>query len=266
LSLRRSCSICIAWHSAGTYRSPGVWSAAGPSRSRRSTLPTTSSSTYHAAWLWPSTKYATRFPGRICWLLTGNVSDSNPWCQNLWLCGWLAPIPGADESFILGWRYEWLGNEVRYSDGKEPGWAWRLDSDDIRNRTLHPFARLETLGSRPYGLEIYVNPGGARLPARSCRFGQGHPHHFWPQAMMIGNGCTGCRWYTFARRTAQLLLITWARTEAAASGPQGLGLEPQRRFWKGPRHHYQCWESGLDHNSHEGATAFSSIFSSSTGS
>ena len=95
-------------------------------------------------------------------LLTGNVALESMDCPTFGFAGGRADTFQPDEAVYWGGETEWLGNEVRYSDGNKgvpgegvvDGDQHKMDHKDIHSRDLE-----KPLAAAHMGL-IYVNPEG----------------------------------------------------------------------------------------------------------
>lgn len=156
----------MAWHSAGTYRVFDGRGGGGEGQQRFAPLnswPDNVSLDKARRLLLPiKLKYGNKISWADLFLLTGNVAIESMGLQTFGFAGGRADTWEADESVYWGGEQTWLGNEVRYSDGKE-GLAEHgvVDGDqskkghtDIHSRDLE-----KPLGASHMGL-IYVNPEG----------------------------------------------------------------------------------------------------------
>jgi catalase-peroxidase len=158
--------IRMAWHSAGTYRVFDGRGGGGQGQQRFAPLnswPDNVSLDKARRLLWPiKHKYGSKISWADLLLLTGNVALESMGFKTFGFAGGRADTWEADESVYWGGETTWLGNDVRYSAGKE-GLAEHgaVDSDehkkghsDIHSRNLE-----EPLAAAHMGL-IYVNPEG----------------------------------------------------------------------------------------------------------
>ena len=158
--------IRMAWHSAGTYRVFDGRGGGGQGQQRFAPLnswPDNVSLDKARRLLWPiKHKYGNKISWADLLLLTGNVALESMGFKTFGFAGGRADTWEADESVYWGGETTWLGNDVRYSAGKE-GLAEHgaVDSDehkkghsDIHSRNLE-----EPLAAAHMGL-IYVNPEG----------------------------------------------------------------------------------------------------------
>ena len=160
--------IRMAWHSAGTYRLFDGRGGGGQGQQRFAPLnswPDNVSLDKARRLLWPiKQKYGNKISWADLMLLTGNVAIESMGLKTFGFAGGRADTWEAEESVYWGGETTWLGNEVRYSDGKE-GVVEKgrgvLDADehmkgytDIHSRDLE-----SPLAAAHMGL-IYVNPEG----------------------------------------------------------------------------------------------------------
>ena len=160
--------IRMAWHSAGTYRLFDGRGGGGQGQQRFAPLnswPDNVSLDKARRLLWPiKQKYGNKISWADLMLLTGNVAIESMGLKTFGFAGGRADTWEADEAVYWGGETTWLGNEVRYSDGKE-GVVEKergvLDADehmkgytDIHSRDLE-----SPLAAAHMGL-IYVNPEG----------------------------------------------------------------------------------------------------------
>ena len=158
----------MAWHSAGTYRLFDGRGGGGQGQQRFAPLnswPDNVSLDKARRLLWPiKQKYGNKISWADLMLLTGNVAIESMGLKTFGFAGGRADTWEADEAVYWGGETTWLGNEVRYSDGKE-GVVEKgrgvLDADehmkgytDIHSRDLE-----SPLAAAHMGL-IYVNPEG----------------------------------------------------------------------------------------------------------
>jgi catalase-peroxidase len=158
--------IRMAWHSAGTYRVSDGRGGGGQGQQRFAPLnswPDNVSLDKARRLLWPiKQKYGNKISWADLLLLTGNVALESMGFKTFGFAGGRPDTWEADESVYWGGETKWLGNDVRYSVGKE-GVAEHgvvntdvpmKDSSDIHSRDLEtPLAAVHM------GL-IYVNPEG----------------------------------------------------------------------------------------------------------
>ena len=158
--------IRMAWHSAGTYRVSDGRGGGGQGQQRFAPLnswPDNVSLDKARRLLWPiKQKYGDKISWADLFLLTGNVAIESMGGKTFGYAGGRADTYEADESVYWGGESTWLGNDVRYTDGKEGlGQHGVVDGDqskkehgDIHSRDLDM-----TLAAAHMGL-IYVNPEG----------------------------------------------------------------------------------------------------------
>jgi catalase-peroxidase len=158
--------IRMAWHSAGTYRVFDGRGGGGQGQQRFAPLnswPDNVSLDKARRLLWPiKQKYGNKISWADLLLLTGNVALESMGFKTFGFAGGRADTWEADESVYWGGETTWLGNEVRYSDGKAgpaehgvvSGDEHKKDHGDIHSRELE-----KPLGAAHMGL-IYVNPEG----------------------------------------------------------------------------------------------------------
>jgi catalase-peroxidase len=161
--------IRMAWHSAGTYRVTDGRGGGGEGQQRFAPLnswPDNVSLDKARRLLWPiKQKYGSKISWADLYLLTGNVALESMGCPTFGFAGGRADTFEADESVYWGGETTWLGNDVRYEDGREGpagGGGGVVDGDegpkkdhaDIHSRDLEA-----PLAAAHMGL-IYVNPEG----------------------------------------------------------------------------------------------------------
>ncbi|KAF9732593.1 hypothetical protein PMIN06_009489 [Paraphaeosphaeria minitans] len=161
--------IRMAWHSAGTYRVADGRGGGGEGQQRFAPLnswPDNVSLDKARRLLWPiKQKYGSNISWADLYLLTGNVALESMGCPTFGFAGGRADTYEADESVYWGGETTWLGNDVRYSSGREGpsgGGGGVVDGDegakkdhaDIHSRDLEA-----PLAAAHMGL-IYVNPEG----------------------------------------------------------------------------------------------------------
>jgi catalase-peroxidase len=156
----------MAWHSAGTYRVFDGRGGGGQGQQRFAPLnswPDNVSLDKARRLLWPiKQKYGNKISWADLLLLTGNVALESMGLKTFGFAGGRADTWEADESVYWGGETTWLGNDVRYSEGKEgvkghgvvDGDQHKKDHKDIHTRDLE-----EPLAAAHMGL-IYVNPEG----------------------------------------------------------------------------------------------------------
>ncbi|KAJ4363666.1 hypothetical protein N0V83_009962 [Neocucurbitaria cava] len=158
--------IRMAWHSAGTYRVTDGRGGGGDGQQRFAPLnawPDNVSLDKARRLLWPiKQKYGNKISWADLILLTGNVAIESMGCPTFGFAGGRSDTFQSDESVYWGGETEWLGNEVRYSDGNKgvPGQGvvdgdeHKKEHSDIHSRDLE-----KPLAAAHMGL-IYVNPEG----------------------------------------------------------------------------------------------------------
>lgn len=156
----------MAWHSAGTYRVGDGRGGGGEGQQRFAPLnswPDNVSLDKARRLLWPiKQKYGQKISWADLFLLTGNVAIESMGLPTYGFAGGRADTYEADESVYWGAETTWLGNEVRYSDGKEglnghgvvDGDQSKKQHTDIHNREME-----QPIAAAHMGL-IYVNPEG----------------------------------------------------------------------------------------------------------
>ncbi|KAK3081554.1 hypothetical protein LTS18_005480 [Coniosporium uncinatum] len=156
----------MAWHSAGTYRVQDGRGGGGQGQQRFAPLnswPDNVSLDKARRLLWPiKQKYGDKISWADLFLLTGNVALESMGLKTFGYAGGRPDTWEADESVYWGGETTWLGNDVRYADGKEgvkghgvvDGDESHKEHGDIHSRDLE-----EPLGAAHMGL-IYVNPEG----------------------------------------------------------------------------------------------------------
>ena len=158
--------IRMAWHSAGTYRVFDGRGGGGQGQQRFAPLnswPDNVSLDKARRLLWPiKQKYGNKISWADLLLLTGNVALESMGFKTFGFAGGRADTWEADESVYWGGETTWLGNDVRYSAGKE-GLAEHgvVDSDEHKkdHSDIHSRDLEEPLAAVHMGL-IYVNPEG----------------------------------------------------------------------------------------------------------
>jgi catalase-peroxidase len=160
--------IRMAWHSAGTYRLHDGRGGGGQGQQRFAPLnswPDNVSLDKARRLLWPiKQKYGNKISWADLLLLTGNVALESMGFKTFGFAGGRPDTWEADESVYWGGETTWLGNEVRYSDGK-PGvkdgehGVLDLAEDGKHPKDIHSRDLETPLGAAHMGL-IYVNPEG----------------------------------------------------------------------------------------------------------
>ena len=160
--------IRMAWHSAGTYRLQDGRGGGGQGQQRFAPLnswPDNVSLDKARRLLWPiKQKYGSKISWADLLLLTGNVALESMGFKTFGFAGGRADTWEADESVYWGGETTWLGNDVRYSDGKagvRDSKHGVLDSaEDSKNyKDIHSRDLETPVGAAHMGL-IYVNPEG----------------------------------------------------------------------------------------------------------
>ncbi|KAL2158092.1 hypothetical protein VTH06DRAFT_4660 [Thermothelomyces fergusii] len=158
--------IRMAWHSAGTYRVFDGRGGGSQGQQRFAPLnswPDNVSLDKARRLLWPiKQKYGNKISWADLLLLTGNVALESMGFKTFGFAAGRPDTWEADESIYWGGETTWLGNDVRYSDGRK-GVAGHgvLDGDESKKgyKDIHT-RELETpLAASHMGL-IYVNPEG----------------------------------------------------------------------------------------------------------
>lgn len=158
--------IRMAWHSAGTYRVADGRGGGGQGQQRFAPLnswPDNVNLDKARRLLWPiKQKYGSKISWADLYLLTGNVALESMGFKPFGFAGGRPDTWEADESVYWGGETTWLGNDVRYPDGKEgltdhgvvDGDQHKTEHGDIHSRELE-----NPLAAAHMGL-IYVNPEG----------------------------------------------------------------------------------------------------------
>ncbi|MCJ1359828.1 MAG: hypothetical protein MMC33_009831 [Icmadophila ericetorum] len=158
--------IRMAWHSAGTYRVFDGRGGGGEGQQRFAPLnswPDNVNLDKARRLLWPiKQKYGDKISWADLYLLTGNVALESMGFKTFGFAGGRADTFEADESVYWGGETTWLGNDVRYADGKKgveghgvvDGDEHKKGHSDIHSRDLE-----QPLAAAHMGL-IYVNPEG----------------------------------------------------------------------------------------------------------
>ncbi|RAH75496.1 catalase/peroxidase [Aspergillus aculeatinus CBS 121060] len=223
--------IRMAWHSAGTYRVFDGRGGGGQGQQRFAPLnswPDNVSLDKARRLLWPiKQKYGDKISWADLLLLTGNVALESMGFKTFGFSGGRPDTFEADESVYWGGETTWLGNDVRYSDGK-PGVAAEgvVDSDQSPHRDIHKRDLEKPLASAHMGL-IYVNPEGP----------DGNPD---PVAAARDIRVTFSRMGMNDEETVALIAggHSFGKTHGAAPSsnveaePEGAGLESQGLGWK----------------------------------
>lgn len=232
----------MAWHSAGTYRVFDGRGGGGEGQQRFAPLnswPDNVSLDKARRLLLPiKMKYGNKISWADLFLLTGNVALESMGVKTFGFAGGRADTWEADESVYWGGETTWLGNEVRYSDGKE-GIAGHgvVDGDqskkghaDIHSRDLE-----KPLAAAHMGL-IYVNPegpDGVPDPLASARdikttFGRMAMNHEETVALIAGGHAFG---KTHGAGPSENLGV---EPNAAGVEAQGFGWQNKYKSGKGP--------------------------------
>ena len=208
--------IRMAWHSAGTYRVQDGRGGGGQGQQRFAPLnswPDNVSLDKARRLLWPiKQKYGSKLSWADLYLLTGNVALESMGFKTFGFAGGRPDTYEADESVYWGGEMTWLGNEVRYSDGKEGvASAGVVDGDQSKqdngkphtqhsetHKDIHTRDLEQPLGAAHMGL-IYVNPEGPDgvpdpvAAARDIRttFGRMAMNDYETAALIIGGHSFG---------------------------------------------------------------------------
>lgn len=158
--------IRMAWHSAGTYRVFDGRGGGGDGQQRFAPLnswPDNVSLDKARRLLWPiKQKYGSKISWADLYLLTGNVALESMGFQTFGFAGGRPDTWEADESVYWGGESTWLGNDVRYSDGKA-GISGHgvIDAEESQKKykDIHSRSLEKPVAAAHMGL-IYVNPEG----------------------------------------------------------------------------------------------------------
>ncbi|RZK59766.1 MAG: catalase/peroxidase HPI [Pedobacter sp.] len=156
--------IRMAWHSAGTYRIGDGRGGAGQGQQRFAPLnswPDNVNLDKARRLLWPiKQKYGNKISWADLMVLTGNVALESMGFKTFGFGGGRADVWEASEDIYWGSEKTWLGNDERYSRGKE-GVAANgvLPTDEDADGNKHSHDLEKPLGAAHMGL-IYVNPEG----------------------------------------------------------------------------------------------------------
>ncbi|KAF2773858.1 bifunctional catalase/peroxidase [Teratosphaeria nubilosa] len=229
--------IRMAWHSAGTYRVFDGRGGGGMGQQRFAPLnswPDNVSLDKARRLLWPiKQKYGSKLSWADLFLLTGNVALESMGVKTFGYAGGRPDTYEADESVYWGSETTWLGNEERYSEGKEgisnkgqdqgvvDGMQSQKSHSDIHTRDLE-----KPLGASHMGL-IYVNPEGPDgIPdpvaaARDIRttFGRMAMNDYETAALIVGG-------HTFGKCHGA------APADHVGKEPQGASIEQQGFGWE----------------------------------
>jgi catalase-peroxidase len=158
--------IRMAWHSAGTYRVTDGRGGGGMGQQRFAPLnswPDNVSLDKARRLLWPiKQKYGEKLSWADLMLLTGNVALESMGFKTFGFAGGRADTWEADEAVYWGGEETWLGNEVRYSNGRPgPGKHAVVDGDEHQedHKNIHSRDLEDPIAAAHMGL-IYVNPEG----------------------------------------------------------------------------------------------------------
>jgi catalase-peroxidase len=158
--------IRMAWHSAGTYRVFDGRGGGGQGQQRFAPLnswPDNVSLDKARRLLWPiKQKYGNKISWADLMLLTGNVALESMGFKPFGFAAGRPDTWEADEAVYWGGESTWLGNEVRYSDGKEGvvgSGVVNTDESKKVHKDIHSRDLEKPLAAAHMGL-IYVNPEG----------------------------------------------------------------------------------------------------------
>ncbi|KPI40327.1 Catalase-peroxidase 1 [Cyphellophora attinorum] len=234
--------IRMAWHSAGTYRVFDGRGGGGDGQQRFAPLnswPDNVSLDKARRLLWPiKQKYGNKISWADLMLLTGNVALESMGCPTFGFAGGRPDTWEADESVYWGGETTWLGNDVRYSNGKAglsehgvvDGDLSKKEHSDIHHRDLE-----KPLAAAHMGL-IYVNPEGPdgipdpKAAARDIRttFGRMAMNDYETAALIIGG-------HTFGKtHGAAPSDHVGKEPNAADLSQQGFGWKNDYKSGKGP--------------------------------
>jgi len=156
----------MAWHSAGTYRVQDGRGGGGGGQQRFAPLnswPDNVSLDKARRLLWPiKQKYGSKISWADLILLTGNVALEDMGVKTFGFAGGRPDQWEADESVYWGGETTWLGNDVRYTDGKAglaEGGVVDGDQSKVEGEGTHKQDLENPLAAAHMGL-IYVNPEG----------------------------------------------------------------------------------------------------------
>jgi catalase-peroxidase len=234
--------IRMAWHSAGTYRVFDGRGGGGGGQQRFAPLnswPDNVSLDKARRLLWPiKQKYGSKISWADLYLLTGNVALESMGFKTFGFAAGRPDTWEADESVYWGGETTWLGNDVRYSSGKEgvadsgvvDGDQSKKEHSDIHSRDLE-----EPLAAAHMGL-IYVNPEGPdgipdpKASARDIRttFGRMAMNDEETVALIAGGHAFG------KTHGAGPSDHVGKEPEAASLEQQGLGWSNSYKSGKGP--------------------------------
>ena len=226
--------IRMAWHSAGTYRVTDGRGGGGDGQQRFAPLnswPDNVSLDKARRLLLPiKLKYGSKISWADLFLLTGNVALESMGCPTFGFAGGRADTYEADESVYWGGETTWLGNDVRYSSGREGaagGGGGVVDGDEHKkgHTDIHTRDLESPLAAAHMGL-IYVNPegpDGIPDPAASARdirttFGRMAMNDEETAALIVGG-------HTFGKTHGA------ASSENVGPEPQAASIENQGFGW-----------------------------------
>ncbi|MBO9617709.1 MAG: catalase/peroxidase HPI [Niabella sp.] len=158
--------IRMAWHSAGTYRVGDGRGGAGTGQQRFAPLnswPDNVSLDKARRLLWPiKQKYGNKLSWADLLVLTGNVALESMGFKTLGFAGGREDVWEPDEDVYWGSETTWLGGDIRYAHGGDPGVEKNggvVIADDKGDGDLHSRNLEKPLAAVQMGL-IYVNPEG----------------------------------------------------------------------------------------------------------
>ena len=235
--------IRMAWHSAGTYRVFDGRGGGGAGQQRFAPLnswPDNVSLDKARRLLLPiKQKYGSKLSWADLFLLTGNVALESMGVKTFGFAGGRPDTYEADESVYWGGEMTWLGNEVRYNDGKEGvkdrGVPDAAQSTQKQHADMHDRDLEKPLAAAHMGL-IYVNPEGPDgIPdpvaaAKDIRttFGRMAMNDYETVALIAGGHSFG---KTHGAAPASHMGV---EPEAADIGQQGFGWKNDFQSGKGP--------------------------------
>ncbi|KAM0702196.1 hypothetical protein Q7P35_011106 [Cladosporium inversicolor] len=156
----------MAWHSAGTYRVQDGRGGGGGGQQRFAPLnswPDNTSLDKARRLLWPiKQKYGSKISWADLILLTGNVALEDMGVKTFGFAGGRPDQWESDESVYWGGETTWLGNDVRYTNGKAglaEGGVLDGDQSKVKGEGIHKQDLENPLAASHMGL-IYVNPEG----------------------------------------------------------------------------------------------------------
>ncbi|AHF16465.1 catalase/peroxidase HPI [Niabella soli] len=158
--------IRMAWHSAGTYRVGDGRGGAGTGQQRFAPLnswPDNVSLDKARRLLWPiKQKYGNKLSWADLLVLTGNVALESMGFKTLGFAGGREDVWEPDEDVYWGSETTWLGGDIRYAHGGDPGVEKNggvVIADDKDTNGTHSRHLEKPLAAVQMGL-IYVNPEG----------------------------------------------------------------------------------------------------------